>query len=62
MEAFFPKQFGAGASKLLCRDRLTPLQHQNRAAAIGQLGSQGGTAGTRADHDDVVVAILNDHG
>ena len=62
METLFPKQFDARAAELLWRDRLTPLEHQDRAAAIGQFRSQGGTAGTRADHDDVVVAILNDHG
>ena len=62
MEAFLPKQLGARTLEVPWRNRLTPFQHQDRAAAFSQLRSQGGTAGTRADHDDVVVAILNDHG
>ena len=62
MEAFLPIQFGARTREVLWRDRRTPFQHQDRAAPIGQLRRQGGTAGTGADHDDVVVAILNDHG
>ena len=62
MEAFLTKQFRTRGLEILRRDRLTPFQHQNGTTAIGKFRRKGGTAGTGADQDDVVVAILNDHG
>jgi hypothetical protein len=62
METFLAKQLRARCLKVLWGNGFPPFQQQDRSTPIGQFSREGGTAGTTADHDDVVVAILNDHG
>ena len=38
------------------------LQHQHPLAGSGQLTGQGATGGTAANHDHVVVEVVDDHG
>ena len=59
--AVFAKQVDIGDVLIRQRHRSTALQQQHRLAGCRQLAHQGAATGTAADHDHVVMLVVDDH-
>ena len=59
--AILAEQVDVGDVLIRQRHRTAALQQQHRLAGGGQLPRQGAATGTAADHDHVVVLVVDDH-
>ena len=59
--AILAEQVDIGDVLIRQRHRSTALQQQHRLAGCRQLAHQGAATGTAADHDHVVMLVVDDH-